>query len=147
MKTLSRPSGLLAALILVPALLSSGCSSSRSGWGVSTQNAPRASLYFISAEEILNYPSATTVEDLLEQHFSGFRVRTPDERPGAVGEVYLVGAANPLFVIDGVPTPYRGALALNPQDVSSIELVKHGASALYGFRGSAGAILITTRKK
>ncbi len=147
MKALSCHRTSLAALVIIPTLLMTGCSGSRSGWGTRAADAPRASLDFLSSEQIRNYPSARSVEDLLEQHFSGFALRTPDERPGAMGEAYLLGAASPLFVIDGVPIQYRGALGLNPQDVESIELVKHGASAMYGMRGASGAILITTRRQ
>jgi outer membrane cobalamin receptor len=108
-------------------------------------DAARGSLYRLTAEQISHYPSASSVEQLLEQHFSTVQFRTPDERPGATGQMYMLGAASPLFVIDGVPIDYNGSLGLSPIDVETIELVKHGESAFYGFRGSAGAILITTK--
>ena len=146
MKTLTRHQVSLTALLAVPVLLLSACASSRSGWGSRASDAPRASLYLLTADQIDDYPSARSVEDLLEQHFSGFANRKYDERPGAIGEIYLLGAASPLFVIDGVPVQYAGSLGLNPQDVEKIELVKFGASAMYGLRGSAGAVLITTKR-
>jgi outer membrane receptor for ferrienterochelin and colicin len=146
MTTLTRPSVSLAAFLAIPVLLLSGCAGSSSGWGSRASDAPRASLYLLTAEQIRDYPSARSIEDLLEQHFAGFAHRTPDERPGASGDLYLLGAASPLVVIDGVPVQTRGSIGVNPQDVERIELVKYGASAMYGFRGSAGAILITTRR-
>lgn len=117
---------------------------SESGWGLRQEEAPRASLYKLNAEQIRN-ASASSVEDLLEQHFSGFYHRASDERPGASGQAYVLGGASPLFIIDGVPIDYTGYLGLNPRDVESIEFVKHGAAAIYGMRGSAGAILIRTK--
>lgn len=51
----------------------------------------------------------------------------------------------PLYVIDGVPTTYIGAL--NPQDIESIQVLKDAASAsIYGSRANNGVIVITTRK-
>lgn len=135
----------LLAYVVVPALVFGGCSLSRSDsdWGPSEEG-PRASLYLLTAEQIED-ASVSSIEALLEMYFSGFYQRTPDERPGAIGDVFLLGGNSPLFVIDGVPVEYEGYLGLNPRDVHSIELVKHGASAIYGMRGAAGAVLITTK--
>ncbi len=136
----------LSALLVATAVLA-GCSTrAESGWGMPRQQDgnTRASLYILSAEQIRN-SNASSVEDLLEQHFSGFYHRPSDFRPGASGEVFVLGNAGPLFVIDGVPIDYAGYLGLNPHDVESIEFVKHGAAAMYGMRGSAGAILIRTK--
>ena len=142
--SIRRAATTLPVLLLAMAFLG-GCSVwAESGWGVRSQDTPRASLYKLNAEQIQS-SSMTSVEALLEQHFSGFYYRTGDERPGATGQAYMLGHAAPLFIIDGVPIEYRGYLGLNPRDVESIEFVKHGAAAIYGMRGSAGAILITTR--
>ena len=53
---------------------------------------------------------------------------------------------NPLIVVDG--TIYNGNIsAINPQDVDGISVLKDAASAsAYGAQGSAGVILITTKK-
>ena len=75
----------------------------------------------------------------------------------------LSGANNPLWVVDGVlinnsqtPTESRitgnrdfsnGASAVNPDDVESINVLKGAAAtALYGSRAAAGAIIVTTKK-
>ena len=62
----------------------------------------------------------------------------------------------PLFVVDGVPvitgnlsaTTNSNALAdINPADIESIEVLKDGAALnIYGSRGAAGVIQITTKK-
>ncbi|RZL00917.1 MAG: SusC/RagA family TonB-linked outer membrane protein, partial [Hymenobacter sp.] len=56
------------------------------------------------------------------------------------------GSNDPLLVVDGVP--YDGSLNdLNPDDVSSLEVLKDAsATAIYGARGANGVILITTRR-
>ncbi len=53
--------------------------------------------------------------------------------------------SSPLVVIDGVP---GGNLEnINQNDIASIDVLKDGAaSAIYGTRGSAGVILVTTKR-
>lgn len=77
------------------------------------------------------------------------------------GNASLTGNNQPLYVIDGVPLDTKnqgnsgqwgGAdfgdvlSTINPDDVESIQVLKGvAASALYGYRGGNGAILITTK--
>ena len=73
----------------------------------------------------------------------------------------VVGATQPLFVVDGLPIEngsYRieagiqgtavtnRAFDVNPNDIAEIQVLKGGAAtALYGSRGANGVVLITTR--
>jgi len=53
----------------------------------------------------------------------------------------------PLIVIDGVPYTNKTISDISAQDIESISVLKGAtASALYGFRGRSGAIMITTKK-
>ena len=77
------------------------------------------------------------------------------------GNGALDGNGQPLYVIDGIPydNTNQGASGqwggadfgdglsnINPDDIESIQVLKGiAASALYGFRGGAGAILVTTK--
>jgi TonB-dependent SusC/RagA subfamily outer membrane receptor len=77
------------------------------------------------------------------------------------GNSSLTGNNQPLYVIDGVPFDntnqgsagqYGGAdfgdglSAINPDNIENIQVLKGAAaSALYGYRGGNGAILITTK--
>ena len=75
---------------------------------------------------------------------------------GSGAVVRIRGAAslvdkNPLYVVDG--TPMTGdadtppSLDINPDDIENISVLKGpNATALYGQRGDAGVIVITTRK-
>jgi len=57
-----------------------------------------------------------------------------------------INDANPLIVVDGVPTdaPLNN---INPNDIASIDILKDAsASAIYGSRGANGVVLITTKK-
>ena len=49
----------------------------------------------------------------------------------------------PLILVDGVEI--QDISALRPDDVESVEVIKDSAAALYGFRGAAGVIKITTK--
>jgi TonB-linked SusC/RagA family outer membrane protein len=78
------------------------------------------------------------------------------------GNSSLTGNNQPLYVVDGVPYDNQnlggsamqyggqdfgdGLSNLNPDDIESIQVLKGvAASALYGYRGGNGAILITTK--
>src|SRR6185436_856094 len=77
------------------------------------------------------------------------------------GNASLTGNNQPLYVIDGVPFDNTnqgysgqwggsdfgdGLSTINPDDISNIQVLKGvAASALYGYRGGNGAILITTK--
>ena len=106
---------------------------------------PRASSSVITAADLAALPPTYSVEEVLA-HWAGMYLRRRNE-PGGEMTIYVLGEANPLYVVDGVPLLVEGNLPLNTRDVERIEILKYGASvALYGLRGSNGVILITTRK-
>lgn len=90
-----------------------------------------------------------TIFDMLKD-VPGLDVRSTNDKNG--GSVTIRGISslrnqtNPLIVVDG--TIYSGDLsAINPQDVDGISVLKDAASTTaYGVQGSAGVILITTKK-
>jgi TonB-linked SusC/RagA family outer membrane protein len=58
--------------------------------------------------------------------------------------VNTLGGGNPIYVLDGVITSASG---INPDDVESLTVLKGpAATALYGQRGSEGAVVITSKK-
>ena len=77
------------------------------------------------------------------------------------GNASLAGNNQPLYVIDGIPFDNSnqgssgqwggqdfgdGLSTINPDDIENIQVLKGvAASALYGYRGGNGAILITTK--
>lgn len=63
---------------------------------------------------------------------------------GTNAELTLRGE-NPLIVIDGIPSSNVTLNDISQDDIKSIEVLKGAtASALYGYRGAGGAIMITT---
>ena len=62
------------------------------------------------------------------------------------GIASLYASTDPLIIVDGAP--YPASLSNIPQDdIESVTVLKDASSAaLYGARGAAGVILITTKK-
>ena len=61
------------------------------------------------------------------------------------GVTSITGSTSPLIVIDGIPGGNLDLLQQN--DIESFDVLKDGAAAaIYGTRGTNGAILITTKK-
>ncbi|WP_259013895.1 SusC/RagA family TonB-linked outer membrane protein [Emticicia fluvialis] len=55
------------------------------------------------------------------------------------------GLDGPLVVVDGIP--FGGLNDINPDDISSLEILKDAsATAIFGSRGAGGVILITTKR-
>jgi TonB-linked SusC/RagA family outer membrane protein len=90
--------------------------------------------------------------DLIQGKVAGLNVtRTAGNNPNSGASIQLrgvtslTGTRTPLIVIDGIP---GGNLDLLQQDdIESFDILKDGsAAAIYGTRGNAGVILVTTKK-
>lgn len=95
-----------------------------------------------------NFPNP---QSLLTGKVAGLNISTPGGSPNAQPTVRLRGISSfganssPLIVLDGV----IGASidAVDPNDIESIDVLKDAsAAAIYGTRGAAGVILITTKQ-
>ena len=95
----------------------------------------------------------TNVSDALVGSVAGLQMRGSSGAPGSsAGKINIRGIASmyantePLIIVDGAP--YTSSLSNIPQnDIESISVLKDAASAaLYGARGAAGVIIITTKK-
>lgn len=109
----------------------------------------------------------TNIGNALSGQVAGVNVSGISTGPGGSSRVIIRGNASlggnnqPLYVIDGVPydnsnqgnaTEWGGQdqgdqlAGINPDNIASIQVLKSvAASALYGYRGGNGAILITTK--
>jgi len=73
----------------------------------------------------------------------------PDQGPGVMPEIYVRGIgtnsgnSTPLFIIDDVRTD--SVMALNPDDVFSVEVLKDATSSSYGLEGANGVIIFVTK--
>jgi TonB-linked SusC/RagA family outer membrane protein len=104
--------------------------------------------------EDLNETPANSVERLLQGRSAGLQVINSSQDPGAGSDIRIRGGSSmegsnaPLVVVDGFPLGDAGDLKqINPQDITSIEVMKDAsASAIYGSRGANGVIMVTTRR-
>lgn len=98
---------------------------------------------------------STSVTGALEGSAPGIQVNNSYGEPGANPSIRIrgfgtisttTGAADPLYVVDGVP--FDGNISdLNSADIESMSVLKDAASsALYGNRAANGVILITTKR-
>jgi TonB-linked SusC/RagA family outer membrane protein len=63
-----------------------------------------------------------------------------------VAPVLTIRGETPLLVIDGIAYANKTLSDISSEDIESMSVLKGGtASALYGFRGASGAILVTTK--
>lgn len=121
-------------------------------FGTQKKSSFTGSAAVVSTEE-LSKKTTTNVADALVGSVAGLQMRGGSGAPGASqGSIKIRGIASmyantdPLVIVDGAP--YTASLSNIPQeDIESVTVLKDAASAaLYGARGAAGVILITTKK-
>ncbi len=121
------------------------------GYGTQKRKEVTAAVSTIKAEDF-NQGGSRSALDLIQGKVAGLSItRTGGNNPNSGvsiqlrGVTSLRGTLSPLIVIDGIP---GGNLDLLQQDdIASFDVLKDGAAAaIYGTRGNAGVILITTKK-
>ncbi|MEE4117119.1 MAG: SusC/RagA family TonB-linked outer membrane protein, partial [Marinilabiliaceae bacterium] len=123
------------------------------GYGTSKKKDLTGSVVRIS-EKAFESSSFTDMGQILQGQVAGMEIVSGNGRPGDQvririrGESSLQGDASPLIVIDEVPMPDNYDLNLiNPNDIQNIDILKGAsAAAIYGSKGSAGVVLITTKQ-
>lgn len=120
----------------------------------------------VRSEEITRANESNVVAALAGKA-PGVQVTSSSGDPGAGAYIQIRGAASvvggtqPLFVVDGTPIDNssnsvesatagtavpNGMVAVNPNDIERVEILKGGAAtAIYGARGANGVVLITTK--
>lgn len=120
------------------------------GYGTQDRRQITGSISSVSADEFVT-GNVNSASELIQGKVPGLNVTSPGGNPNEFPTLRLRGvssfggAASPLIVIDGIV----GASIANidPNDIESIDVLKDAsASAIYGTRGGAGVIAITTKK-
>ncbi|NOR75173.1 MAG: SusC/RagA family TonB-linked outer membrane protein, partial [Draconibacterium sp.] len=122
------------------------------GYGTSRKEDLVSSVSQIKSDVIENQPTIR-VDQALQGRAAGVEITSASGVPGGASVIRIRGTSsingnnNPLFVVDGfiAGTDYN-LNNLNVNDIESIEVLKDAtALAIYGTRGAAGVILITSK--
>jgi len=121
-------------------------------FGTTTKEAFTGSAAVVNSKDLQKRATAN-VTNALVGSVPGLQIKGASGAPGAgAGSINIRGLASveastdPLVIVDGAP--YPASLTNIPQsDIESVTVLKDAASAaLYGARGAAGVILVTTKR-
>jgi len=106
----------------------------------------------VNVKDMKSVPSGTA-EQMLQGQASGLTI-IGSGSPGEASNVFVrgitsFGNSTPLVIVDGVqsaPGDMSMFRDLSASDIESVQVLKDGQAAIYGARGSAGVIIVTTRK-
>jgi len=122
-------------------------------FGTTTKEAFTGSASVLKSDD-LQKRQTTNVQNALVGSVAGLQMRGNSGAPGSNGSgsinirgiASMYAATSPLVIVDGAP--YSMSLSNIPQqDIESVTVLKDAASAaLYGARGAAGVIIVTTKK-
>ena len=119
------------------------------GYGTQERRSITGSVASLNEEDFVS-GNVNSPADLIQGKVAGLQVTTRNGNPNDMAEVRLRGISSfganqePLVVVDGIV----GAALENvdTNDIASVDVLKDAsAAAIFGTRGSAGVILITTK--
>ncbi len=120
------------------------------GYGAVRKKELTGAVAQVKSEDISKL-NASDLGNALQGMVSGVSVTAESGAPGAGSTILIRGVTSingdntPLYVVDGVPQ--EGDPGLSPNEVETIDILKDAAScAIYGTRGAAGVILVTTKR-
>lgn len=118
------------------------------GYGTANRRDLTGSIVKIAGKEVADKPNTNPVASL-QGKVTGLSVvnsGTPGQEPDIrIRGTMSLGSVKPLYVVDGILND--NIAFLNPNDIESIEILKDPSSlAIFGVRGAAGVIAITTKK-
>lgn len=119
------------------------------GYGVQKKSSMTASVASVSTKEIAKQITSN-VASVLQGRTPGVEVLQNGGEAGGDVNILIRGAGtfgstDPLYIVDGAVSN-NGLNSLNPNDISSIEILKDGsAAAIYGSRAANGVVLVTTK--
>lgn len=120
------------------------------GYGTQKKKEVTGAVVQVESEE-LEKISTADLGTALQGTVAGVSVQASSGAPGASSNIQIRGISSingqnqPLFVVDGIPQD--GDPRLSNSEIATIDILKDAAScAIYGTRGAAGVILITTKK-
>lgn len=124
------------------------------GYASNKQDVLTSAVSLITASEIEELVSTTSVDNLIQGKAAGVQVTAANGKPGATAFVRIrgttsltAGASSPLYIVDGAPLDEQDLNAISSNEIESITILKDAATtSIYGSRGSNGVVVITTKK-
>ncbi|HEU4608062.1 MAG TPA: SusC/RagA family TonB-linked outer membrane protein, partial [Chitinophagaceae bacterium] len=119
------------------------------GYGTQKKKDLTGAVSTIGAKEV-GGRQTVQISEALQGSIAGVSVTRSSAAPGAGANILIrgittIGTNSPLVIVDGVPV--SSIDLVNPNDVDNLTVLKDAASAaIYGSRGAAGVILITTKR-
>jgi TonB-linked SusC/RagA family outer membrane protein len=120
------------------------------GYGTQTKKDLTGSVTVLDGDDIVSR-STTNVSNALQGAVAGVSVTRSSSAPGATNDILvrgvttLQGNSSPLILVDNVPV--NSIDDVNPDQIESISVLKDAAAAsIYGSRGAAGVIIVTTKR-
>lgn len=118
------------------------------GYGTMKKSDLTGAISSVDVEELTSR-ATTNPAEALQGRVAGVNIQKQGGNAGAGITVKIRGVKSfsddqqPLYIIDGFPGDISN---VNPQDISSMEVLKDGAAAaIYGSRAANGVIMITTK--
>ena len=118
------------------------------GYGTASKRDLTGSIARVSGDVLAAQPNTNALSSL-QSKVSGVNI-VNNADPGSTPDVRIrgtisIGRTNPVYIIDGIFS--NNMDHLNPNEIESVEILKDPSSlAIFGIRGAAGAILVTTKK-
>ncbi|MDP1844781.1 MAG: TonB-dependent receptor [Sediminibacterium sp.] len=118
------------------------------GYGQASKRDLTGSIVKIAGKDVADKPNTNPVASL-QGKVAGLSI-VNNGTPGAAPDIRIrgtvsIGSVRPLYVVDGVFNDNIDYI--NPNDIESIEVLKDPSSlAIFGVRGAAGVIAITTKR-
>lgn len=118
------------------------------GYGTAAKRDLTGSIAKVKGEEIAAQPNANPLASL-QSKVAGLNIintAIPGDAPDVrIRGTISIGTIRPIYIVDGVFSDNMDFV--NPNEIESIEILKDPSSlAIFGIKGAAGAILVTTKK-
>ena len=121
------------------------------GYGVQKKSDVTGSISQVKAEDMENRTIASA-DQALQGKTAGVVVLMGSASPGASPMIRVRGfssnaSSDPLYVVDGLRVKASDISGIDPNTITSMEILKDAASAaIYGAQAGNGVVLITTKK-
>ena len=122
------------------------------GYGTSSRKDVTGAVSSIASKD-MNQGAIVNPLQLISGKMAGVNITQTGSEPGATPNVRirgissLIGGSDPLIVVDGVQGNMDLLNQISPSEIASMDILKDAsATAIYGSRGAAGVIIVSTKK-